>query len=47
MIILSRIHVSIPFQNCGLVTCKNETDFFGYCNEFEYNHVYVKLIKYS
>ena len=26
---------------------QNEKYFYGYCNEFEYNHDYVKLMKYS
>ena len=43
MIILFRIHVSIPFQN----DMQNEKYFYGHYIEFEYNHDYVKLIKYS
>ena len=23
---------------------QNEMDFFGHCNEFEYNHDFVKLL---
>ena len=53
MIILLRIHVSIPFQNCGLLYeyhqqhAKNEKYFYNHYNEFKYNHDYVKLMKYS
>ena len=36
--IIIRIHVSKLYQNCGLVTCKNEKYFYDYYNEFEYNH---------
>ena len=44
MIILIRIHVSILYQNCGLVTCKNETNFYNYYNEFVYNHDLVVIV---
>ena len=26
---------------------QNEKDFYGYYNEFEYNHDYVNMMKYS
>ena len=30
-----------------MATCKMKWNFYGYYNEFEYNHDYEKLMKYS
>ena len=38
MIILIRIHVSIPFQN----DMQNEKYFYSHYNEIEYKHDYEK-----
>ena len=39
--------VYLGFYKNTIGDMQNEKNFYGYCKKFEYNHDYLKLMKYS